>query len=138
MAKRCCSVRSGLVNEKIYTDLNEGPATGNDLWRISPEPFWISEEDHHLLVKLGNALLSFYESSNRLYFESIDGKAPSWVAGYLDQGKPDAVISYGRMNRFRSHLPGVIRPDIILTDGGMIITELDSVPGGIGITGALC
>ncbi|MEK7280033.1 MAG: hypothetical protein AAB090_05225 [Nitrospirota bacterium] len=138
IAERCCSVRRGLAKGKIYADLNEGPATGNDLWRISPEPFWISEEDHSLLVKLGNALLSFYESSNRLYFESIDGKAPSWVAGYLDQGKPDAVISYGRMNRFRSHLPGVLRPDIILTDGGMIITELDSVPGGIGITGALC
>jgi hypothetical protein len=28
----------------------------------------------------------------------------------------------------------VIRPDLILTDGGFALTELDSVPGGIGIT----
>src|SRR5207253_1209249 len=34
-------------------------------------------------------------------------------------------------------LPGVIRPDVIPTEDGMIITELDSVPGGIGLTGAL-
>ena len=34
-------------------------------------------------------------------------------------------------------LPGVIRPDIILTESGMVATELDSVPGGIGITGSL-
>lgn len=132
------SIRRGLINDKIYADLNEGPSTGNDLWRISREPFRISGEDYNLLVKLGNILLSFYESSNRLYFESIEGRLPSWVARYLDQGKPDPVVAYGRMNRFKAHLPGVIRPDIILTEDGMTITELDSVPGGIGITGSLC
>ncbi|MBV9731369.1 MAG: hypothetical protein JO275_01250, partial [Verrucomicrobia bacterium] len=31
-------------------------------------------------------------------------------------------------------LPAVIRPDIILTEQGWTITELDSVPGGIGLT----
>ena len=41
------------------------------------------------------------------------------------------------MKRFRDQLPAVIRPDIIPTQDGMVITELDSVPGGIGITGAL-
>ena len=41
------------------------------------------------------------------------------------------------MNRFKSRLPQVIRPDIIPTDEGMIITELDSVPGGIGFTANL-
>lgn len=41
------------------------------------------------------------------------------------------------MNRFKSSLPSVIRPDVLPTDEGMIITELDSVPGGIGLTGAL-
>ena len=41
------------------------------------------------------------------------------------------------MNRMKGLLPGVIRPDIILTEDGMTATELDSVPGGIGITGSL-
>jgi hypothetical protein len=31
----------------------------------------------------------------------------------------------------------VIRPDILLTENGFSITELDSVPGGIGLTGWL-
>jgi hypothetical protein len=35
---------------------------------------------------------------------------------------------------FKNDLPRVIRPDIILTDSGPCITELDSVPGGIGLT----
>jgi hypothetical protein len=41
------------------------------------------------------------------------------------------------MKRFRDHLPAVIRPDVIPTPDGMVITELDSVPGGIGLTAAL-
>ena len=34
-------------------------------------------------------------------------------------------------------MPRVIRPDILLTENGFSITELDSVPGGIGLTGWL-
>jgi hypothetical protein len=41
------------------------------------------------------------------------------------------------MKRFRDDIPTVIRPDVIPTSDGMVITELDSVPGGIGLTGAL-
>jgi hypothetical protein len=32
-----------------------------------------------------------------------------------------------------SRFPQVIRPDLILTEGGFAMTELDSVPGGIGV-----
>ena len=46
-------------------------------------------------------------------------------------------MTYSRMKRFRDQLPAVIRPDIIPTQDGMVITELDSVPGGIGITACL-
>jgi hypothetical protein len=59
------------------------------------------------------------------------------VAEYLDQGKPADLTAHARMNRFRQALPGVIRPDLILTEDGLMISELDSVPGGIGITGSL-
>ena len=52
-------------------------------------------------------------------------------------GKPDDLLAIGRMNRFKHHLPGVIRPDLIPTNAGLVLTELDSVPGGIGLTGSL-
>ncbi len=87
--------------------------------------------------RLGPQLLSFYRALNRLYADSLRGLQPAWVAGYLDQGKPEALLTYSRMKRFREQLPAVIRPDIIPTQDGMVITELDSVPGGIGMTGAL-
>jgi len=69
--------------------------------------------------------------------ESVRKTQPAWVAGYLDHGKPEGLIAFSRMKRFRDHLPAVIRPDIIPTSDGMVITELDSVPGGIGLTAAL-
>jgi len=74
---------------------------------------------------------------NRLYGESVRGTQPAWIAGYLDQGKPEALVTYSRMKRLRDHLPAVIRPDVIPTSDGMVVTELDSVPGGIGLTACL-
>ena len=41
------------------------------------------------------------------------------------------------MNRFRRDLPGVIRPDLLLTNDGVKAAELDSIPGGIGLTGSM-
>ena len=69
--------------------------------------------------------------------ESVRGTQPAWIASWLDQGKPEALVTYSRMRRFRDDLPAVIRPDIIPTQDGMVITELDSVPGGIGLTACM-
>ncbi|MBI3805263.1 MAG: hypothetical protein HY282_16050 [Nitrospirae bacterium] len=134
--KKGHSIRGTLVQEGLFRP--EGTsAAGNDLWRIASEPYWISKEELVFLETLGNQLLSFYQAANRLYLDSVHGRAPQWVAGYLDQGKPEAVVEYGRMNRFKQDLPGIIRPDLIPTDEGMIATELDAVPGGIGLLGGL-
>ena len=105
--------------------------------RISPEPFWVLPEELEWFEELGTHLLRFYRASNLLYSQSVRGIQPSWVSAYLDRGKPEAVIEYNRMNRFKSQIPQVIRPDVIPSDDGMIITELDSVPGFIGGTGCL-
>jgi len=97
----------------------------------------LSHEQLKFFQTLGPQLLRFYRAVNRLYTESVRKTQPAWVAGYLDHGKPEGLIAYGRMKRFRDHLPSVIRPDIIPTSDGMVITELDSVPGGIGLTAVL-
>src|SRR4029453_9168615 len=74
---------------------------------------------------------------NLLYQLSIKGKQPAWVARYLDAGKPAELIEFSRRKEIRDDLPRVIRPDLILTEQGYIIAEIDSVPGGIGLTGWL-
>jgi len=106
-------------------------------WRIATTPFPLTKDQLDFFHRLGPQLLSFYRALNRLYTDSVRGLQPTWVAGYLDQGKPESLLMYSRMKRFRDQLPAVIRPDIIPTQDGMVITELDSVPGGIGMTGAL-
>jgi hypothetical protein len=134
--EKCRAVRGSLIEEGLYRP-DAGSEAGNNLWRIATAPFAITKEELGFLEQLGNQLLSFYQAANRLYLDSVHGRAPGWVAGYLDQGKPEGVIEYGRMNRFKQELPGIIRPDLIPTEEGMVATELDAVPGGIGLTAAL-
>jgi hypothetical protein len=114
-----------------------GMAAATTTWRIAPTPFPLTKDQLHFFHQLGPQLLSFYRALNRLYADSVRGLQPAWIAGYLDQGKPEALLTYSRMKRFRDQLPAVIRPDIIPTQDGMVITELDSVPGGIGMTACL-
>jgi hypothetical protein len=104
-------------------------------WLISPQPFLISAQFADELERLGHWLFKFVKSSNLLYHLSVKGKQPTWIADYLDAGKPATLVDISR--KYRYEIPQVIRPDIILTDAGYAISELDSVPGGIGLTGWL-
>ena len=141
--RRCTAIRDSLIRAGLYTpSLNEAPGGQGSTaratrWRISPIPFRLSAEQVEFFRGLGPDLLAFYRALNRLYIESVRGLLPPWAAGYLDQGKPDSLIAFARMNRFRRALPAVIRPDVLPTSTGMVITELDSVPGGIGLTACL-
>jgi hypothetical protein len=122
--------KARFIRERFPKD---GLFTGQD-WRVSPSPFPLGEELVAELEGLGRLLLQFNRSVNLLYRQSLAGKQPAWVAAWLDQGKPPALIEAQRSPAFKNELPRVIRPDIILTESGPVIAELDSVPGGIGLT----
>ena len=83
---------------------------------------------------MGHRLLQFTEACDLLYRQSVDGRQPEWIAGLLDQGKPPEVVALGRDPAFRGQIARVIRPDLILTEEGFSICELDQIPGGIGLT----
>ena len=106
-------------------------------WKISPAPFPLGEKLAQEIESLGRVLLQFYRATNLLYRKSVEGKQPEWVARWLDLGKPRELIELQRSAAFKNDVPRVIRPDILLTENGFSITELDSVPGGIGLTGWL-
>jgi hypothetical protein len=122
--------RARFVRERLPGD---GLFDGHD-WRVSPAPFRLNAELAKELEDLGRVLLQFNRSVNLLYRLSLSGKQPSWVAAWLDLGKPATVLEAQRNAIFKNDVPRVIRPDIILTENGPRITELDSVPGGIGLT----
>jgi hypothetical protein len=106
-------------------------------WRVSPEPFALSADQADEIERLGTHLLRFYRALNNLYNRSARGTAPAFIAEYLDHGKPEQIVKLARQNRFKQELPGVIRPDLILTADGFVATELDSIPGGMGFVGAM-
>src|SRR5438477_2233652 len=103
-------------------------------WLLSPDAFPIEPKFLSELKQLGHRLFVFQRACNQLYQLSVKGKQPEWVARYLDAGKPKELIEFSRRKEIRDDLPRVIRPDLILTENGYIIAEIDSVPGGIGLT----
>jgi hypothetical protein len=112
---------------------SEGLFAGHE-WRTSPAPFPLSPAMAKELETLGRLLLQFYRAVNLLYRKSVEGKQPQWVARWLDQGKPAQLIALQRSTAFKNDVPRVIRPDLLITEQGLRVTELDSVPGGIGLT----
>lgn len=110
---------------------------GKIAWRITPEPFPLAPSTVTAFAKLGEDLLKYYRAANKLYMQSVRGQAPDFIREYLEVGKPDNIVRLQRQNRFKQDVPCVIRPDIILTESGIIASELDSVPGGMGFVGAM-
>jgi len=120
--------------ERIRRSILAGGLFLEQEWQIAPESFALTPEIRAELETLGRVLLQFYRALNLLYHHSALGKQPVWVADWLDRGKPAELIALQRATAFKSHLPHVIRPDVILSEEGLKIVELDSVPGGVGLT----
>ncbi len=125
---RLAAIRAAFPNEGLFAE---------KAWLLSPDAFPIEKRFVTELEQLGHRLFVFQRACNQLYQLSIKGKQPAWVARYLDAGKPKELIEFSRRKEIREDLPRVIRPDLILTEKGYIIAEIDSVPGGIGLTGWL-
>jgi hypothetical protein len=124
-AERARAIREAMPEGGLFA--------GHD-WRISPTPFKLGPEIAKEIETLGRVLLQFNKAVNRLYRLSVEGKQPAWVARWLDLGKPAELIELQRSPTFKNEWPRVIRPDLLITETGLSITELDSVPGGIGLT----
>jgi hypothetical protein len=136
---------SGLPYATVRSALDAQPLFEAKTWRLSPEAWPLSAAEVEQLEGIGAACLEFHQALETLYLRSAAGKnllrnkpllAP-WVADYFDRGKPADLIRLGRDPRNRGAFPPVLRPDLLVTDEGFVMTELDSVPGGIGLTAFL-
>ncbi|HVS54548.1 MAG TPA: hypothetical protein VHD62_19485 [Opitutaceae bacterium] len=130
------SIRAALAAQPLFEDKT---------WQLSPDAWPLTSEQVAQLEAIGAACLEFHQALETLYLRSAAGKnllrnkpllAP-WVADYLDRGKPPALVAHARDPRNRGTFPPVLRPDLLLTDEGFVLTELDAVPGGIGLTAFL-
>jgi hypothetical protein len=138
-----------VTNSLSYQDLlqafSDQSLFENKTWRYSPEAFPLTAAQVEQIEQIGQACYEFYKAQETLYLRSVEGKnllrnrplkAP-WVAAYLDRGKPEALIQHARAKALRGAMPMVIRPDLLVTEDGFAMTEIDSVPGGIGLTAFL-
>ncbi|MDR2512836.1 MAG: hypothetical protein LBD01_03455 [Puniceicoccales bacterium] len=128
--------------ETLQNALSEHQLFADKTWRTSPGAFPLSPAQLAEIREIGDACHAFYRAQMLLYNRSAQGKkilrngGPElpWVAAYLDRGKPDGLVSHGRHRLVRNLSPVVIRPDLLITETGFTLTEMDSVPGGIGLT----
>ena len=127
-SNQLASIRAAFPKEGLFAEKD---------FLLSPDPFPVDAAFAKELEQLGHRLFVFQRACNELYQRSVKGKQPAWIAEYLDAGKPADLIELSRQKQFRDDVPLVIRPDLILTETGYTIAEIDSVPGGIGLTGWL-
>ncbi len=107
---------------------------GDVSWMLSPEPFRLDKKQVKFLKGLGVVIARFYDACNALYHASAEGRRHGWLAPLLDQGKPQWLVDIQRSKAMLQATPAVMRPDLMLTEDGWAVTELDSVPGGQGVT----
>ena len=123
----------GLSLSELRDGLPEGGLFGGGAWRWSPEPLKLGKTEARRMMALGHPLAKFQQASDAIYRRSATGKLPVWIAKLLDEGKPEWLTRLQREPATATQFPRVIRPDLILTEDGFALSELDSVPGGIGV-----
>ena len=114
-------------------------------WQLSPEPYLLSAKQQYIIDNLGQVLVRYLEACQELYRGSLKpASLPfvsvatlNWVRLLFQKGKPQSLMTFSEMKRLKPFYQLVIRPDLLVTDDGFKITEIDTCPGGIGFTAAL-
>lgn len=121
--------------ERIRAALPVGGLFAGKDWRWSPDPLVLSGSEVRAIERLGRLLQQFLRVCDLFYRRSVKGSLPAWVAEMCDAGKPADLVAHARRAAHDGPdaLPRVIRPDLILTEDGFALSEIDSVPGGIGL-----
>lgn len=123
---------SELTLEKLKSHVPEGGLFADREWLWSSKPFELSKGERKTIQRLGQPLRRFQQASDEIYRQSMNGKLPSWLSDVLNAGKPKWLLDHQMSADQREVTPRVIRPDLLLTENGFAVSELDSVPGGIG------
>lgn len=132
--------------ETLFEAIVKKPLFLDKSWQLSPKPFPLTRKQVEQLQEMGQACLELLQTIELLYRKSSQ-KQPvlrndenalmPWVSEYLNRGKPQRLIEHGLHQRIKNQMPAVIRPDLLVTENGFALTEIDGVPGGLGLTAFL-
>lgn len=94
-------------------------------FHVSDEPLGLSPEQHDDLQHLSVELSAFMTAADQLYHTDEE------AAGLLNRGKPE-IFQQNRPAR-----QPFIRPDLIITEDGFAVCEIETSPFGLGLAHAL-
>lgn len=114
-------------------------------WRTSPAPLSLSPDITNQFNDIGNACFDFLKAIKKLYHASKNNKSIlrnkelilPWIASYFDRGKTSFILKHSNLDSLKNAIPVIFRPDLLLTEEGLSMTELEVIPGGIGLTSFL-
>ena len=121
-----------LTLEKLKSHVPVGGLFADREWLWSSKPFELSKRERKTIQRLGQPLHRFQQASDEIYRQSMNGKLLRWPTEALNAGKPRWLLDHQMEPEQHQVTPRVIRPDLLLTENGFSVSELDSVPGGIG------
>ena len=90
-------------------------------FRVSPKPFKLNKNQKQDLEDIGKAICDYMDACIELY------KRDDYVHEILDRGKPAEFCNVTDVNYL------FLRPDLILTNKGFSICEIETSPFGLGL-----
>lgn len=94
-------------------------------FRVSPTPFKLTKSQKKELDDIGKAICSYMDCCLELY------KTNDSIHEILDRGKPEEYRNVEEIKYL------FLRPDIILTDSGFSVCEIETSPFGLGLAEVL-
>lgn len=94
-------------------------------FRISPDPFKLNKSQKKELEDIGEVICNYMDSCIELY------KTNSSVHELLDRGKPEEYKNAQNIKYL------FLRPDLILTNSGFSVCEIETSPFGLGLAEVL-
>lgn len=105
-----------------YKIRREEYQTGQKIpFRVSPFPLDLSPQETQELLRIGRDIAEFVDAADELY--RTDGE----LKELLDRGKPD-FLKAGRLAHYL-----FVRPDVIITQGGFSVCEIETSPFGLAL-----
>ncbi len=94
-------------------------------FRVSDEPFWVTTQQRTQINQIGQAVCAYFTAVTDLYHTD------EMVRQLLDRGKPASLTGDQRADYL------FVRPDMIITDNGFAICELETSPFGLALADIL-
>lgn len=125
------SVNNSAGHFKAYeSDFSENLHPENNLtFLISPNPFQLPPEVERNLEKYGRAISAFYRVCDAIFRKLPENH--KWKK-ILNNNRPQWLLNKAREEEDKiSHL--FLRPDFILTEGGVLTAEIETSPFGLAL-----